>query len=166
MQVAQSPTPSKEMIFIRQPIGVVGMITPWNFPNAMITRKVSSSSGPCPFCPGALFVSCSDLSRNSVLMYFYLKHKISVYFIVHLPVSHFVCLGIDFSVHLKFSALNSLLAIFSIIFRPPLQKIFNSLLLLFCVELVRSQIFLENAAEPYNNNKFFRHVFCSLPGFR
>ncbi len=48
MQVAQSPTPSKEMIFIRQPIGVVGMITPWNFPNAMITRKVSCSSGPRP----------------------------------------------------------------------------------------------------------------------
>lgn len=26
---------------IKQPIGVVGAITPWNFPNAMITRKVS-----------------------------------------------------------------------------------------------------------------------------
>ena len=25
---------------IRQPVGVVGSITPWNFPNAMITRKV------------------------------------------------------------------------------------------------------------------------------
>ena len=39
-KVAQSPMASKEMMFIRQPIGVVGMITPWNFPNAMITRKV------------------------------------------------------------------------------------------------------------------------------
>ena len=29
---------SQEMVFIRQPIGVCGMITPWNFPNAMITR--------------------------------------------------------------------------------------------------------------------------------
>jgi len=26
---------------IKQPIGVVGAITPWNFPNAMITRKVA-----------------------------------------------------------------------------------------------------------------------------
>jgi len=42
-EVAQSPVASKEMMFIRQPIGVVGMITPWNFPNAMITRKVAAA---------------------------------------------------------------------------------------------------------------------------
>ena len=41
-EVAASPVNSKEMIFIRQPIGVAAMITPWNFPNAMITRKVRS----------------------------------------------------------------------------------------------------------------------------
>ena len=29
----------KRLTVIRQPIGVVGSITPWNFPNAMITRK-------------------------------------------------------------------------------------------------------------------------------
>ena len=31
------------MLFIRQPIGVAAMITPWNFPNAMITRKVGAA---------------------------------------------------------------------------------------------------------------------------
>ena len=31
---------SKRLIAIRQPVGVVGAITPWNFPAAMITRKV------------------------------------------------------------------------------------------------------------------------------
>ncbi|MCB0307266.1 MAG: NAD-dependent succinate-semialdehyde dehydrogenase, partial [Calditrichaeota bacterium] len=31
----------KRIITIKQPVGVVGAITPWNFPNAMITRKVS-----------------------------------------------------------------------------------------------------------------------------
>ncbi len=31
--------PDKRLMVIRQPIGVVGSITPWNFPNAMITRK-------------------------------------------------------------------------------------------------------------------------------
>lgn len=31
------------MIFIRQPIGVVGLITPWNFPNAMLTRKAAAA---------------------------------------------------------------------------------------------------------------------------
>ena len=34
-----SPFPDKRTIVIKQPIGVVGAITPWNFPNAMITRK-------------------------------------------------------------------------------------------------------------------------------
>jgi succinate-semialdehyde dehydrogenase/glutarate-semialdehyde dehydrogenase len=29
----------KRIIVIKQPIGVVASITPWNFPNAMITRK-------------------------------------------------------------------------------------------------------------------------------
>jgi len=31
--------PDKRILSIKQPIGVVGAITPWNFPNAMITRK-------------------------------------------------------------------------------------------------------------------------------
>jgi len=31
------------MIFIREPIGVSAMITPWNFPNAMITRKAGAA---------------------------------------------------------------------------------------------------------------------------
>ncbi|MBL4811596.1 MAG: NAD-dependent succinate-semialdehyde dehydrogenase [Rhodobacteraceae bacterium] len=30
----------KRIVVIKQPIGVVAAITPWNFPNAMITRKV------------------------------------------------------------------------------------------------------------------------------
>ncbi|SOD99984.1 NADP-dependent succinate-semialdehyde dehydrogenase [Caenispirillum bisanense] len=31
----------KRILVIKQPIGVVAAITPWNFPNAMITRKVA-----------------------------------------------------------------------------------------------------------------------------
>ena len=31
----------KRLTVIRQPIGVVGAITPWNFPNAMLARKMS-----------------------------------------------------------------------------------------------------------------------------
>jgi len=42
-EVAASPSNTKEMLFIRQPIGVAAMITPWNFPNAMITRKVGAA---------------------------------------------------------------------------------------------------------------------------
>jgi succinate-semialdehyde dehydrogenase/glutarate-semialdehyde dehydrogenase len=33
--------PDKRITVLRQPIGVVGSITPWNFPNAMIARKVA-----------------------------------------------------------------------------------------------------------------------------
>jgi len=33
------------IVVIKQPIGVVGAITPWNFPMAMITRKVSPAIG-------------------------------------------------------------------------------------------------------------------------
>ncbi len=37
------PTPKKSgrMLVLKQPVGVVGAITPWNFPLAMITRKIS-----------------------------------------------------------------------------------------------------------------------------
>ncbi|MGR6870908.1 NAD-dependent succinate-semialdehyde dehydrogenase [Pseudomonas sp. HK3] len=34
-------TPDRRGIVIKQPIGIVGAITPWNFPNAMITRKAA-----------------------------------------------------------------------------------------------------------------------------
>ena len=37
--VIPSPTSDKRIVVIKQPIGVVAAITPWNFPNAMITRK-------------------------------------------------------------------------------------------------------------------------------
>jgi succinate-semialdehyde dehydrogenase / glutarate-semialdehyde dehydrogenase len=39
--VIPSPTNDRRLIVLKQPIGVVGAITPWNFPNAMITRKVA-----------------------------------------------------------------------------------------------------------------------------
>ncbi len=39
--VIPSPTNDRRLIVLKQPIGVCAAITPWNFPNAMITRKVS-----------------------------------------------------------------------------------------------------------------------------
>lgn len=35
------PSPDKRLLVIKQPVGVVAAITPWNFPNAMISRKVA-----------------------------------------------------------------------------------------------------------------------------
>ena len=47
----------KRIVVIRQPVGVVGSITPWNFPNAMIARKVAP----------ALAVGCSFVARPAEL---------------------------------------------------------------------------------------------------
>ena len=39
--ILQPHMTDKRLMVLKQPIGVVGAITPWNFPNAMITRKVA-----------------------------------------------------------------------------------------------------------------------------
>ena len=43
----------KRIIVIKQPVGVVGAITPWNFPNAMIARKMAP----------ALAVGCTMVAK-------------------------------------------------------------------------------------------------------
>ena len=35
------PSNDKRLVCIKQPVGVVACITPWNFPNAMLTRKIA-----------------------------------------------------------------------------------------------------------------------------
>ena len=35
------PANDKRVVVIKQPVGVVACITPWNFPNAMLTRKIA-----------------------------------------------------------------------------------------------------------------------------
>ena len=42
------PLTDRRIVVLKQPVGVVASITPWNFPNAMITRK----------CAPALAVGC------------------------------------------------------------------------------------------------------------
>ena len=45
-----SGTPDKRLFALRQPVGVVGAITPWNFPAAMITRKAGAAlAAGCTF---------------------------------------------------------------------------------------------------------------------
>ncbi|XP_024366883.1 succinate-semialdehyde dehydrogenase, mitochondrial isoform X1 [Physcomitrium patens] len=39
--IIPSPFPEKRMLVMKQPVGVVAAIAPWNFPLAMITRKVA-----------------------------------------------------------------------------------------------------------------------------
>src|SRR3546814_15883531 len=41
--------PDKRIVVTKEPIGVVAAITPWNFPNAMITRKgAPAMAAGCP----------------------------------------------------------------------------------------------------------------------
>lgn len=50
-----APTNDRRILVLKQPIGVVAAITPWNFPNAMITRK----------CAPALAAGCPVLVKPS-----------------------------------------------------------------------------------------------------
>ena len=40
-EVLTAPSADKRVVVIRQPVGVAALITPWNFPNAMLTRKIA-----------------------------------------------------------------------------------------------------------------------------
>lgn len=46
---AQGSIPGNRFVTIAQPVGVVGILTPWNYPSAMITRKIG----------GAIAAGCS-----------------------------------------------------------------------------------------------------------
>lgn len=52
-----APSADKRVVVIKQPVGVVASITPWNFPNAMITRKAAA----------ALAAGCSFVGRPASL---------------------------------------------------------------------------------------------------
>ena len=56
-KLLESPENNKKMFYIKQPVGVVAAITPWNFPLAMVTRKVSA----------ALAAGCSVILKPSEL---------------------------------------------------------------------------------------------------
>ncbi len=47
------PSADKRLVVIKQPVGVVACITPWNFPNAMLARKIAP----------ALAVGCTVVSK-------------------------------------------------------------------------------------------------------
>jgi succinate-semialdehyde dehydrogenase/glutarate-semialdehyde dehydrogenase len=52
-----APTPDRRIVVLKEPVGVCAAITPWNFPNAMITRK----------CAPALAAGCTVVIKPSEL---------------------------------------------------------------------------------------------------
>ena len=61
--VIPSPTPDRRILTLKQPVGVSAIITPWNFPTAMITRKVA----PALAAGCTVVVKPSDLTPFSAL---------------------------------------------------------------------------------------------------
>ncbi|MDP2699838.1 MAG: NAD-dependent succinate-semialdehyde dehydrogenase [Thalassospira sp.] len=59
-----SPTADRRIIVLKEPVGVSGIITPWNFPNAMITRKVAPAlaAGCCVVIKPSEFTPFSALA--------------------------------------------------------------------------------------------------------
>ena len=55
--VIPGPTSDKRFVVVKQPVGVVGSITPWNFPNAMLSRKMAP----------ALAAGCTMVARPAEL---------------------------------------------------------------------------------------------------
>ncbi len=58
------PAPDKRIVTIKQPVGVVGCITPWNFPNAMLARKIGPAlaAGCAVVCKPATATPLSALA--------------------------------------------------------------------------------------------------------
>ncbi|KAF3448800.1 hypothetical protein FNV43_RR09513 [Rhamnella rubrinervis] len=61
--IIQSTLADRRLFVLKQPVGVVGAITPWNFPLAMITRKV----GPALACGCTVVIKPSELTPLTAL---------------------------------------------------------------------------------------------------
>ncbi len=57
------PSTDKRLVCIKQPVGVVACITPWNFPNAMLTRKIA------PALAAGCTVVCKPASATPLSAY-------------------------------------------------------------------------------------------------
>ena len=54
-EVSESPWAGRRVLVLREPVGVVGAITPWNFPSSMLARKI----GP------AIATGCTSVVKPS-----------------------------------------------------------------------------------------------------
>ncbi len=72
--VIPATTRDRRIVVIKQPVGVVAAITPWNFPNAMITRKAGAALAagcsivvkPSAYTPYSALALCELAERAGV----------------------------------------------------------------------------------------------------
>jgi len=62
-----APSGDKRAVVIKQPVGVVACITPWNFPNAMLTRKIA------PALAAGCTVVCKPANETPLSAYAFTK---------------------------------------------------------------------------------------------
>ena len=82
-----APTKGKELVFIRQPVGVAAMITPWNFPAAMFTRKVSKCDSKITLFDGKIYCG----SFLSQFLVFFLEILLDFSYVVSRIQEIFTC---------------------------------------------------------------------------
>lgn len=41
--IIPSPVPNRRLLVVKQPVGVCGFLTPWNFPSSMLARKAAAA---------------------------------------------------------------------------------------------------------------------------
>src|SRR3954465_7454513 len=69
--VIPTNAPGRRILVMKEPVGVVAAITPWNFPNAMITRKVGPAlAAGCP-----VVIKPAQLTPLSALALAELAHR-------------------------------------------------------------------------------------------
>ncbi|MCJ2877475.1 NAD-dependent succinate-semialdehyde dehydrogenase [Rhizobium pusense] len=69
-----SPTSDRRIVVLKEAVGVCGIITPWNFPNAMITRKVA----PALAAGCAVVIKPSEFTPYSALAIGWLAEKAGI----------------------------------------------------------------------------------------
>ena len=72
--VLQSPKAGQRLLALKQPIGVTAAITPWNFPAAMITRKVA----PALAAGCAIVIKPAELTPLSAFALAELAHRAGI----------------------------------------------------------------------------------------
>ncbi len=72
--VLATPASDKRLVTLKQPVGVCAAITPWNFPAAMITRKVA----PALAAGCAIVVKPSELTPLSAFALAELAHRAGI----------------------------------------------------------------------------------------